>query len=49
MGYEVTVAADACPTATQQQHEASLNAMRVLAGIKTVAELPADFGAAKVE
>ena len=43
IGYEVTVAADACSTATQQQHEASLQAMRVLAEIKTVDEVLRDF------
>jgi len=46
MGYRVTVAADACSTATQQQHEASLNAMRALAEIKTVAELLSEFHSA---
>jgi nicotinamidase-related amidase len=32
----VTVASDACSTATQAQHEAALAAMRVLAEIKSV-------------
>ena len=36
IGYEVTVASDACSTATQAQHEAALAAMRVLAEIKSV-------------
>lgn len=43
IGYEVTVAADACSTATQRQHDASLDAMQVLATITTVAELLADL------
>ncbi len=43
IGYEVTVAADACSTATQAQHEASLAAMTVLAEIKTVDEVLVDL------
>lgn len=43
IGYEVTVAADACSTATQKQHFAALDAMRVLAEIKDVDELIASF------
>lgn len=43
IGYEVTVAADACSTATEQQHEAALAAMRPLAAIRTVAELVAEW------
>ena len=44
IGYAVTVAADACSTATQEQHEASLAAMRVIADIKTVDEVLSDIG-----
>ena len=39
IGYEVTVAADACSTATQLQHENALAAMRPLANINTVDEI----------
>ena len=39
IGYEVTVAADACSTATQSQHENALAAMKPLANIKTVDEI----------
>ena len=39
IGYEVTVAADACSTATQAQHENALAAMKPLANIKTVDEI----------
>lgn len=39
IGYRVTVAADACSTATQAQHEAALTAMRAIAEIKTVDEI----------
>ena len=45
IGYAVTVAADACSTATQRQHEAALDAMRVLAEIRTVNEIEALFAA----
>ena len=44
-GYEVAVAADACSTATEAQHEAALNAMRALADIKTVDALLDEFAA----
>ncbi len=44
IGYDVAVAADACSTATQAQHEASLAAMAVLAEIKTVDEVLAELG-----
>lgn len=43
IGYRVTVAADACSTATQQQHDNALAAMAPIAGIKTVDELIAGF------
>ncbi|MEM8791949.1 MAG: cysteine hydrolase [Pseudomonadota bacterium] len=43
IGYEVTVAADACSTATAAQHEASLAAMERLARICTTDELIAEF------
>lgn len=43
IGYEVTVAADACSTATQAQHEAALTAMKLIAEIKTVDEIIADM------
>jgi len=36
VGYEVTVVADACSTATREQHEAALNAMRLIADIADV-------------
>lgn len=44
IGYEITVAADACSTATVAQHEAALNAMRLLAEIATVDAILADLG-----
>lgn len=43
IGYEVTVAADACSTATHAQHENALAAMEPLASIKTVDEVLADL------
>lgn len=43
-GYEVTVAADACSTATQAQHDNALSAMRPIAAIHTVEDLVASFG-----
>ena len=46
VGYEVTVAADACSTATRAQHEAALEAMRLLAGIATVDEILAGLAGA---
>ena len=45
IGYEVTVAADACSTATQSQHENALAAMKPLATIKKVDEVLADLEA----
>ena len=45
LGYEVVVAADACSTATQAQHEASLQAMRLIAEVVTVEQLLAGFNA----
>ena len=39
IGYKVTVAADACSTATHAQHENALAAMKPLANIKTVDEI----------
>ena len=43
IGYEVTVATDACSTATHAQHENALAAMKPLASIKTVDEILADL------
>ena len=43
IGYEVTVVSDACSTATVAQHEASLNAMRLLAEIATVDSIVAEL------
>ena len=45
IGYKVTVAADACSTATHAQHENALVAMKPLASIKTVDEVLADLAA----
>ncbi len=45
IGYEVTVAADACSTATHAQHENALAAMKPLASIKTVDEILAELAA----
>ncbi|VWB14791.1 isochorismatase [Burkholderia aenigmatica] len=42
LGYRVTVAADACACADRRQHDASLESMRLIATISTVAGL---FGA----
>lgn len=44
VGYDVTVAADACSTATLHQHEATLETLRLLAEIRTVEEIVAEFG-----
>lgn len=41
IGYEVTVAADACSTATQVQHDNALAAMKPLAEVRTVDEISA--------
>jgi nicotinamidase-related amidase len=43
VGYEVTVAGDACSSASPDMHEASLRAMALLAEVKTVDEIIADF------
>jgi nicotinamidase-related amidase len=43
MGYEVVVAADACSSASPDMHAASLKAMALLADIKTVDQIVADF------
>ena len=43
IGYRVTVAADACSTATEAQHENALTAMQALAAIRTVDEIAASF------
>lgn len=43
IGYDVTVASDACSTATEAQHDAALAAMTALAEIKTVDEVLAAF------
>lgn len=45
MGYEVVVAADACSSASSEMHEASLRAMALLAEIRTVDQVLADFAA----
>ncbi|MDN7498513.1 cysteine hydrolase family protein [Burkholderia gladioli] len=45
LGYTATVAADACSCANRQQHAASLESMRLLASISTVAELFGDSDA----
>lgn len=45
-GYEVTVAADACSTATQEQHNNALAAMAPIAEIRSVDELAKSFAAA---
>ncbi|ALX16892.1 isochorismatase [Burkholderia cepacia JBK9] len=39
LGYRVTVAADACACADRRQHDASLESMRLIAAISSVAEL----------
>jgi nicotinamidase-related amidase len=44
IGYEVTVAADACSTATVRQHESTLETLALLARIATVDEIVAEFG-----
>lgn len=44
IGYTVTLAADACSTGTEIQHLNALDAMSVLAEIRTVDELIATFG-----
>jgi nicotinamidase-related amidase len=44
IGYPCTVIADACSTATEQQHENALGAMRLLAEVKTVSEVVSDLG-----
>lgn len=44
LGYEVTVAADACSTATVRQHEATLDTLKLLARIATVDEIVAEIG-----
>jgi biuret amidohydrolase len=43
MGYRVTVAADACSSASTEMHEASLKAMLLLAEISTVDDVVAGF------
>ncbi|WP_417515736.1 cysteine hydrolase family protein [Minwuia sp.] len=44
IGYRVTVAADACSTATHEQHQNALAAMRPIAQVRNVDELIASFG-----
>ncbi len=44
IGYELTVAADACSTATQTQHENALAAMAPLSGIAYVDTILAELG-----
>jgi nicotinamidase-related amidase len=46
MGYDVTVAADACSSASPEMHEASLRALALLAEIRTVDEIVADWARA---
>jgi nicotinamidase-related amidase len=46
MGYAVTVAADACSSGTKAMHEASLAALALLAEVKTVDAVVADFARA---
>jgi nicotinamidase-related amidase len=43
MGYAVAVAADACSSASPAMHQASLEAMALLAGIASVDEIVASF------
>ena len=43
MGYDVTVAEDACSTATESQHKNALAAMEPLARIKTVNDILAEL------
>ena len=43
IGYPCAVAADACSTATQEQHENALRAMSLLADVKTVDDLIAEL------
>lgn len=43
MGYAVTVAADACSSSSPAMHQASLEAMALLAGIASVDEIVASF------
>ncbi|MGO8918114.1 MAG: cysteine hydrolase family protein [Stellaceae bacterium] len=45
MGYEVVVAADACSSASPDMHEASLEAMALIAEIKMVDQVLAGFAA----
>jgi nicotinamidase-related amidase len=45
MGYEVVVAEDACSSASPAMHRASLEAMALIAAIKTVDQVLADFAA----
>ena len=47
IGYTVTVAADACSTATQEQHKNALKAMAPLAAIQDVDEIIRGFAAAR--
>ncbi len=46
MGYDVVVAEDACSSASPAMHRASLAAMALIATIKTVDQVLADFAAA---
>lgn len=43
IGYDVVVAEDACSTGTLAAHQASLNAMKLLAGIKKTDEILAEL------
>ena len=43
VGYETIVVADACSTATKERHNNALTALELIADIKTVDELTAEF------
>ena len=43
MGYDVVVVHDACSTGTREAHEASLNAMKLLATIRSTDEILLEF------
>ena len=43
MGYDVTIAADACSSGSPEMHEASLRALKLLAEVKTVDEIVAGW------
>ena len=43
VGYETIVVSDACSTATKEMHQNALDAMKLIAEVKTVDELVAEF------